>query len=202
MKENLEQSKIKRIINKNEDSPLVKVPEQKKELFSKVKKIQNDLFVKNGYYPGLSEVIAVLKEEGFYNDSDVFDVKDNILDNDITREIDNYLLSDDISEVESYNEETDLYNSVSNEAIQNLDIESLKKDINTILETLSPQRAYVLKKFFNLDHDDFVSDKETKVKKIAVEMNLEEKRVWEILQAAIRMLRHTKRSSVLKKYIG
>lgn len=80
---------------------------------------------------------------------------------------------------------------------QDLLTESLKIEIKRALETLSPREAEVIKLYYGLETDHPLT-----LEEIGEKFNLTRERVRQIKEKAIRRLRHTSRSSVLRHYLG
>lgn len=75
--------------------------------------------------------------------------------------------------------------------------ESLKIEIQRALDTLSQRESEVLRLYFGLE-----SDHPLTLEEIGERFNLTRERVRQIKEKAIRRLRHTSRSSVLRHYLG
>lgn len=75
--------------------------------------------------------------------------------------------------------------------------ESLKKEINRSLQTLTPRESDVLKLFYGLDGQPMMS-----LDEIGSRFDLTRERVRQIKEKAVRRLRHTSRSKHLKTYLG
>ncbi len=75
--------------------------------------------------------------------------------------------------------------------------ESLKIEIQRALETLTPRESEVIRLYFGLDNDHPLT-----LEEIGAMFNLTRERVRQIKEKAIRRLRHTSRSSVLRHYLG
>jgi RNA polymerase primary sigma factor len=80
---------------------------------------------------------------------------------------------------------------------QELLTESLRIEIQRALETLSVREAEVVKLYFGLDTDHSLT-----LEEIGERFNLTRERVRQIKEKAIRRLRHTSRSNVLRHYLG
>ena len=76
--------------------------------------------------------------------------------------------------------------------------ESLRTEIERALETLTPREADVIRLYFGLAGSAF-HDLRRKLVKLLI---LQEKRVRQIKEKAIRRLKHTSRSKILKTYLG
>jgi RNA polymerase primary sigma factor len=75
--------------------------------------------------------------------------------------------------------------------------ESLKEEVNHILNTLTNREAKILKLYFGLD-----SEKSHTLEEIGVKFKLTRERVRQIKEKALRRLRHSSRSKVLRYYLG
>lgn len=75
--------------------------------------------------------------------------------------------------------------------------ESLKIEIQRALDTLTPRESEVIRLYFGLDNDHPLT-----LEEIGAMFNLTRERVRQIKEKAIRRLRHTSRSSVLRHYLG
>jgi len=74
--------------------------------------------------------------------------------------------------------------------------ESLRKEIDRALETLSEREQQIIRMFFGLD------GKEKTLEEIGKEFNLTRERVRQIKEKAIRRLRHVSKNKLLKSYLG
>ncbi|PKP22255.1 MAG: RNA polymerase subunit sigma [Bacteroidetes bacterium HGW-Bacteroidetes-21] len=98
-------------------------------------------------------------------------------------------------------EDSDMYDVMVTEDIQLPDKflidESLKKEIDRILTTLSPREADIVRLYFGLSgkHPHTLEE-------IGEEFGLTRERVRQIKEKAIRRLKHTSKSKLLKKYLG
>lgn len=79
----------------------------------------------------------------------------------------------------------------------NLITDSLKKEINRSISTLTPREGDVVKLFFGLDGNSPLS-----LDEIGERFDLTRERVRQIKEKAIRRLKHTSRSKMLKTYLG
>ena len=75
--------------------------------------------------------------------------------------------------------------------------DSLKKEVNRSLNTLTAREADVLKLFFGLDGNPVMS-----LDEIGLRFDLTRERVRQIKEKAVRRLKHTSRSKMLKTYLG
>lgn len=79
----------------------------------------------------------------------------------------------------------------------NLISESLKKEIQRALSTLSEREAEVIQLYFGLNRDSALT-----LEEIGEKFNLTRERVRQIKEKAIRRLRHASRSKNLRAYLG
>lgn len=79
----------------------------------------------------------------------------------------------------------------------NLITESLKKEIQRALSTLSDREAEVIQLYFGLNRDSALT-----LEEIGEKFNLTRERVRQIKEKAIRRLRHASRSKNLRAYLG
>lgn len=75
--------------------------------------------------------------------------------------------------------------------------ESLQKEIDRALATLTPREADVVRLYFGLNGAHPLT-----LEEIGEKFNLTRERVRQIKEKAIRRLKHTSRSKILKKYLG
>ncbi len=98
-------------------------------------------------------------------------------------------------------EENSLLDVIQNNELpspdQELMEESLKKEINRALSTLSEREREVIKLYFGLNKEHSLT-----LEEIGERFNLTRERVRQIKEKAIRRLRHTSRSRNLKNYLG
>jgi RNA polymerase primary sigma factor len=98
-------------------------------------------------------------------------------------------------------EDNTMYDFMKNEDGQTpeseLMYESLKLEINRAISTLTPKEADILKMFFGLEgYTPMTLDE------IGEKFDLTRERVRQIKEKAIRRLKHTSRSKILKSYLG
>ncbi|MFO7722249.1 MAG: sigma-70 family RNA polymerase sigma factor, partial [Bacteroidales bacterium] len=97
-------------------------------------------------------------------------------------------------------EETTMYDVIRNDAPTpetGLIYESLRKEINRAIATLTPREADVVKLYFGLDGHHPMT-----LEEIGEKFDLTRERVRQIKEKAIRRLKHTSRSKILKTYLG
>ena len=75
--------------------------------------------------------------------------------------------------------------------------ESLRMEINRAISTLTPKESDILKMFFGLDGNPPMT-----LDEIGEQFDLTRERVRQIKEKAIRRLKHTSRSHILKSYLG
>ncbi len=75
--------------------------------------------------------------------------------------------------------------------------DSLRKEISRAISTLSPREADVVKLYFGLDGSHPMT-----LEEIGEQFDLTRERVRQIKEKAIRRLKHTSRSKILKTYLG
>ena len=98
-------------------------------------------------------------------------------------------------------EDSDLYNVLRSGESPNPDKEliheSLRTEIERALETLTPREADVIKLYFGLGNHHPMT-----LEEIGETFDLTRERVRQIKEKAIRRLKHTSRSKILKTYLG
>jgi len=76
-------------------------------------------------------------------------------------------------------------------------VESLRKEIRRALDTLSPREADVISSYFGLNKGHAMT-----LEEIGEKFDLTRERVRQIKEKAVRRLKHTSRSKILKTYLG
>ncbi len=97
-------------------------------------------------------------------------------------------------------EETNMYDVLRNEGPtpeSGLIYESLRKEIDRAISTLTPREADVVKLYFGLNGFHPMT-----LEEIGEKFDLTRERVRQIKEKAIRRLKHTSRSKILKTYLG
>jgi RNA polymerase primary sigma factor len=100
-----------------------------------------------------------------------------------------------------YDEETNLYDVISNPEAASPDIgllmESLRKEIERALSTLSTREANIIRLYYGLNgkHSHTLEE-------IGLELNLTRERVRQIKEKAIKRLKNTTKSKILRTYLG
>ncbi|WP_107039200.1 sigma-70 family RNA polymerase sigma factor [Brumimicrobium mesophilum] len=96
---------------------------------------------------------------------------------------------------------SNMYDLLENDSLQGpeegLLHQSLQKEINRSLTTLTSREADVLKLYFGLD-----GRRQMSLDEIGYRFDLTRERVRQIKEKAVRRLRHTSRSKMLKSYLG
>ncbi len=103
--------------------------------------------------------------------------------------------------VEGDESSSNMYDVMSGEGMpspeNNLTMESLRSDIKRSLLTLTPRESEVICMFYGLDGRPPMS-----LEEIGDRFDLTRERVRQIKEKAIRRLKHTSRSKILKSYLG
>ncbi len=98
-------------------------------------------------------------------------------------------------------EENSLLDVLENDSEESPDTglinDSLRKEIQRALSTLTPREADVITLYFGLNGENALT-----LEEIGEKFNLTRERVRQIKEKAIRRLRHTSRSKALKPYLG
>ena len=98
-------------------------------------------------------------------------------------------------------EDSNLYDVMGSEDSLNPDaqlmLESLREEIRRALDTLTPREADVITYYFGLNGEHSMT-----LEVIGEKFNLTRERVRQIKEKAIRRLKHTSRSKILKTYLG
>ena len=89
-----------------------------------------------------------------------------------------------------------LVNDDSPMADRSLVNESLSKEIDRALDTLTPREKEIIRMFFG------IGEQEKTLEEIGDRFNLTRERVRQIKEKAIRRLRNSSRSRLLKGYLG
>jgi len=89
-----------------------------------------------------------------------------------------------------------IYNDDSPRADKNLELESLRIEIERALSTLTPREKDIIKSSFGIGIEQL------SLEEIGIKYNLTRERVRQIREKAIKRLRNTSRSKLLKSYLG
>jgi RNA polymerase primary sigma factor len=127
-----------------------------------------------------------------YLDIPVEEVKESMKNNGRHVSMDAPLLSD---------EETNMYDVLKNEEGSTPETEllydSLRKEIDRAVSTLTPREADVIRLYFGLNGSHPMT-----LEEIGEKFDLTRERVRQIKEKAIRRLKHASRSKILKTYLG
>ena len=167
-----------------EHSRAVRLPLNRVGTLSKISKVYNQIEQKKGREPVEQEIAHEL-------DLDVEEVVETLkvagrhlsIDQSFTPDEDNRLL--DVLKNPDYN--TD----------ENLIEESLKEDVDDALNSLTAREAEVIRLYFGLNRERPMT-----LEEIGSRFQLTRERVRQIKEKAIKRLRHSKRSLILKSYLG
>lgn len=98
-------------------------------------------------------------------------------------------------------EDSNMYNVIGSEDSPNPDeglmIDSLRQEIERSLATLTPREGEVVRAYFGLNGEHAMT-----LEEIGEAFDLTRERVRQIKEKAIRRLKHTSRSKILKTYLG
>ena len=168
-----------------EQSRIVRLPLNKIGSINKINKMYAFLEQANERVPSAEEIAKEL-------DMTVSDVKESMKNS-------GRHVSMDAPLVEG--EDSNLYDVLrsgeSPNPDRNLLHESLRTEIERALETLTPREADVVRLYFGLDEKHAMT-----LEEIGETFDLTRERVRQIKEKAIRRLKHTSRSRILKTYLG
>jgi RNA polymerase primary sigma factor len=98
-------------------------------------------------------------------------------------------------------EDSNMYNVIGSEDSPNPDeglmVDSLRQEIDRALVTLTPREGEVVRAYFGLNGEHAMT-----LEEIGEAFDLTRERVRQIKEKAIRRLKHTSRSKILKTYLG
>lgn len=168
-----------------EQSRIVRLPLNKISSLNKITKAYAQLEQKYERTPNVGEVADAL-------DIPLAEVSENLRNGGKHLSMDAPLASD---------EENNMYDFMKSEdgstPESELMYESLKKEINRALSTLTPKEGDIIKMFFGLEgYPPMTLDE------IGEKFDLTRERVRQIKEKAIRRLKHTSRSQILQSYLG
>lgn len=170
-----------------EQSRIVRLPLNKIGSISKINKAFSRLEQEFERPPSLSELAEVLEMS-------LDDVKQSMQISGRTVSMDAPLSSDD-------NSSGTMYDVVINQDVPgpeaDLMAESLRKEIERSLHTLTVREADVIRLYFGMDQTHSMT-----LEEIGERFSLTRERVRQIKEKAIRRLKHTTRSRVLRSYLG
>ena len=168
-----------------EQSRIVRLPLNKIGSINKINKMYSYLEQANERVPSAEEIAREL-------DMSVNDVKESMKN--AGRHI-----SMDAPLVEG--EDSNLYDVIRSNESPNPDksliLDSLRTEIERALETLTPREADVIRLYFGLGDQHAMT-----LEEIGETFDLTRERVRQIKEKAIRRLKHTSRSKILKTYLG
>ena len=168
-----------------EQSRIVRLPLNKIGSINKINKMYASLEQANERVPSAEEIAREL-------DMSVNDVKESMKN--AGRHI-----SMDAPLVEG--EDSNLYDVIRSNESPNPDkaliLDSLRTEIERALETLTPREADVVRLYFGLSDQHAMT-----LEEIGETFDLTRERVRQIKEKAIRRLKHTSRSKILKTYLG
>ena len=168
-----------------EQSRIVRLPLNKIGSINKINKAKAYLEQTLGQPPRNEDIAEHL-------DITVREVKESLKNSNRHVSLDAPLTSDD---------DTNLYDLMSTNDTPNpesaLLYESLRKEISRAITTLSERESDVIKLYFGLDGKHPLT-----LEEIGEEFDLTRERVRQIKEKAIRRLKHTSRSKILKTYLG
>jgi RNA polymerase primary sigma factor len=167
-----------------EQSRIVRLPLNKIGSINKINKAYAQLEQEHERAPNHLEIAAML-------DIPENEVKESLKNSGRHVSMDAPLIQD---------EETNMYDVLRNEGPTpetGLIYESLRKEINRAIATLTPREADVVKLYFGLDGHHPMT-----LEEIGEKFDLTRERVRQIKEKAVRRLKHTSRSKILKTYLG
>ena len=168
-----------------EQSRLVRLPLNRVGTLTKIGKVYSMLEQEFEREPTPDEIANVLEvESGDISDTIKMATRSISMDSPLQRNSDSRLI--DV-----------IQNQQDPEPDSEIMDESLKEEVNHILNTLTGREAKILKLYFGLD-----GEKSHTLEEIGVEFKLTRERVRQIKEKALRRLRHSSRSKVLRYYLG
>jgi RNA polymerase primary sigma factor len=170
-----------------EQARIVRLPLNKIGTINKINRAFSELEQKNERPPSAEELSEFLG-------CSVNDVKQSLLSNGRHVSMDAPLMEGDESS-------SSLYDVLPNDGFEtpdnDLEKESLRKDIERSLSTLTSREGEVVKLYFGLNGRYPLS-----LDEIGVKFDLTRERVRQIKEKAIRRMKHTSRSKMLKSYLA
>ncbi len=168
-----------------EQSRLVRLPLNRVGTLTKIGKVYSMLEQEFEREPTPEEIANVLEvESGDVSDTIKMATRSISMDSPLQRNSDSRLI--DI-----------IQNQQDPEPDSEVMGDSLKEEVNHILNTLTGREAKILKMYFGLD-----GEKTHTLEEIGVKFKLTRERVRQIKEKALRRLRHSSRSKVLRYYLG
>lgn len=170
-----------------ERSRIVRLPLNKIGAINKINRAYSDLEQRLERPPSAQEIADLLE-------CSVNDVKQSLVNNTRHISMDSPLGNDDTSKLS-------LYDILPNDTLPSpenqLMVESLRKDIDRFLSTLSSREMTVMRLYFGLNGVQPMS-----LEEIGGRFDLTRERVRQIKEKAIRNLRQASRNQVLRPYLG
>jgi|TARA_R110000737_G_scaffold349591_2_gene386180 RNA polymerase primary sigma factor len=170
-----------------EQARIVRLPLNKIGNINKIKKAFSELEQRYERPPSAEELAEHL-------DCSVADVRQSL--NNSGRHV-----SMDAPLVEGDESSSSMYDVLPNDSLpgpeRGLVIESLRKDIDRSLSTLTMRESEILKMYYGLNGKYPLT-----LEEIGIKFDLTRERVRQIKEKAIRRLKHTSRSKMLKSYLG
>lgn len=167
-----------------EQSRIVRLPLNKIGVLNKINKTYNELEQKLQREPKIAEIAEILEisEE---------EVKESLKNSGRHMSMDAPL---------SQEEDSNMYDLLKNDDLpgpeNELMLDSLRKEIERAISTLTPREADILRYYFGLNgHQPYT------LEEIGEKFELTRERVRQIKEKAIRRLKHTSRSKILKTYL-
>ena len=170
-----------------EQARMVRLPLNKIGIINKINRAYSELEQKNERPPSVDELADFLE-------CSPEDVRQSLSNS-------GRHVSMDASLVEGDESSSSMYDLLSNDSMPNpdseLESESLKKDIERSLRTLTSRECDVVQMYYGLN-----GRFPLKLEEIGEKFDLTRERVRQIKEKAIRRLKHTSRSRMLKTYLG
>ena len=170
-----------------EQARMVRLPLNKIGIINKINRAYSELEQKNERPPSVDELADFLE-------CSAEDVRQSLSNS-------GRHVSMDASLVEGDDSSSSMYDLLSNESMPNpdseLETESLKKDIERSLRTLASRECDVVQMYYGLNGKYPLT-----LEEIGEKFDLTRERVRQIKEKAIRRLKHTSRSRMLKTYLG
>lgn len=168
-----------------ENGNMVRLPINKINIIGKVNRASEALFKTLDREPTNEELQAI-------TDFTISDIKSSYLDNAKCFSIDHKVSEDS---------ETELVDLIPGETMEDIDVklngESLKLEINSVLDSLTERESQILSLFFGLN-----GSKELGLKEIGKQLNLTNERVRQIKELALKKLRAYNKSSKLREFLS
>ncbi|MCE2742762.1 MAG: RNA polymerase sigma factor RpoD/SigA [Fluviicola sp.] len=170
-----------------EQARMVRLPLNKIGIINKINRAYSELEQKNERPPSVDELADFLE-------CSPEDVRQSLSNS-------GRHVSMDASLVEGDESSSSMYDLLSNDSMPNpdsdLETESLKKDIERSLRTLTSRECDVVQMYYGLNGRYPLT-----LEEIGEKFDLTRERVRQIKEKAIRRLKHTSRSRMLKTYLG